>query len=107
MAKFSGKVGYAITNETEPGIWEEEIVERDCIGELLRNTRILVSSSDINDNINISNEVSIIADPYASENFHSMRYITFMGASWKVSNVSVQYPRLILTIGGVYNGEQA
>lgn len=104
MAKFYGTIGYVNTVETEPGMWEERKTERQYSGELVKNTRRLEGSGGVNDNINISNEVSIVADPYAYENFHAMRYIKFMGAKWKISNVEVRYPRLILTIGGVYNG---
>ena len=104
MAKFYGTIGYVKTVETEPGMWEEQKTERQYFGELVKNTRRLESSGGVNDNVNISNEVSIVADPYAYENFHAMRYIKFMGAKWKISNVEVRYPRLILTIGGVYNG---
>ena len=104
MARFYGTIGYVNTVETEPGMWEEQKTERQYSGELVKNTRRLESSGGVNDNVNISNEVSIVADPYAYENFHAMRYIKFMGAKWKISNVEVRYPRLILTIGGVYNG---
>ena len=104
MAKFYGTIGYVKTVETEPGMWEEQKTERQYSGELVKNTRRLESSGGVNDNVNISNEVSIVADPYAYENFHAMRYIKFIGAKWKISNVEVRYPRLILTIGGVYNG---
>lgn len=104
MAKFYGVIGYAATVETEPGIYEEQIVEIEYMGDVLRNTRRLREGSKINDDITISNQISIIADPYASNNFHTMRYVTFMGAKWKVSEVDVQYPRLILTLGGLYNG---
>ena len=104
MAKFYGTIGYVNTVETEPGMWEEQKTERQYSGDLVKNTRRLESSGGVNDNVNISNEVSIVADPYAYENFHAMRYIKFMGAKWKISNIEVRYPRLILTIGGVYNG---
>ena len=104
MAKFCGKIGYASTAETSPGVWEEVITERSYTGELLRNTRRLQGSDRVNSDISISNEVSIIADPFANENFHAMRYIKFMGARWRIESVEVQYPRLILSIGGVYNG---
>ena len=104
MAKFFGKIGYAETVETTPGVWEEKITEREYFGDLIRNTRSLQSGEQLNDNINISNEISIVADPFAYENFHSMRYVEFMNAKWKISNVDVQYPRLILSVGGLYNG---
>lgn len=104
MAKFYGKIGYASTVETKPGVYEEQIVERSYYGDLIRNTRRLQSADQVNDDINISNEISIVADPYATNNFHTMRYAVFMGTKWKISNVEVSYPRLILTLGGVYNG---
>ena len=104
MAKFYGNIGFAETVETEPGVWVEEMTVRPYYGELVRNTRRLENSGGVNDNVNISNDISIIADPYANHNFHSIRYIEFMGVKWKVSNIEVRYPRLILTIGGVYNG---
>lgn len=105
MAKFYGSVGYAVTEETKPGVWKEQIIERQYYGDITRNTRELRSSDQLNDDVNIANEISIVADPFAYENFHAMRYVTFMGAKWKISKVEVQYPRLILTVGGVYNGE--
>ena len=98
MAKFYGVIGYAETKETVPGVWQEQI------SELIRNTRRLNTKTSVNDDIDISNEISILADPYANENFHAMRYIEFMGTKWKINSVEVRYPRLILTVGGVYNG---
>ena len=103
MAKFYGEIGYANIVETEPGVWEEKIIKRNYYGDIIRNTRSLQTSDKVNDNINISNEISIVADPYANENFHSMRYVYFMGAKWKITSVEVKYPRLILSIGGLYN----
>ena len=103
MAKWYGVIGYAETVQTDPGVWESNIIERPYYGDLIRNTRRLDSANQLNDNINIANEISIVADPYANRNFHAMRYAEFMGTKWKISSVEVQYPRLILTIGGVYN----
>lgn len=107
MSKFYGTIGYSVTTEIRPGVWDEVITERDYFGDLVRNTRQYQTSDKLNDNLNISNEISIVADPFAYENFHSMRYVKFMGAKWKISNVEVQYPRLILTVGGVYNERPA
>lgn len=104
MAKWYGKIGYADNVEVEPGVWEDSIVEHPYYGDLNRNTRSLQNSGGINDNINLSNEISIVADPYASENFYKMRYVEFAGTKWKITNVEVKYPRLILSIGGVWNG---
>ena len=103
MAKWFGKIGYAVTEETVPGVWKEQITEREYYGDLIRNNRRLQTADKVNDNIEISNEISIVSDPYANENFHSMRYVYFMGTKWKITSVDVQYPRLVLSIGGVYN----
>ena len=104
MPKFYGNIGYSISKETAPGVWVEDIVEHKYSGDVYRNTRKLQSGNQVNDSIDISNEISILSDPFANENFHSMRYVTYMGAKWKVSSVEVRYPRLILTVGGLYNG---
>ena len=103
MAKFCGIIGYALTVETEPGIYKERIIENQYFGDVIRNSRRLQERSKVNDDINISNQISIIADPFANNNFHAMRYVEFMGAKWKITDVEVQYPRLLLTIGGLYN----
>lgn len=103
MAKFYGIIGYEVTVETEPGIYEETIIENEYYGDIIRNSRRLDQAAQVNDNINISNQISIVADPFANNNFHAMRYIEFMGAKWKITDVEVQYPRLILSIGGLYN----
>lgn len=83
-----------------------KIVEYSYYGDFIRNTRQLQSSDSLNDDINVANEISIVADPFARANFYRMRYVTYMGVKWKISKVEVGYPRLILTIGGVYNGKE-
>lgn len=106
MAKFYGMIGFAETVETKPGVWKPKITEKSYFGDLIRNSRQYESAGQVNDDLNVANEISIVADPYARRNFHSMRYVEFMGAKWKITRVEVQYPRLILTIGGIYsNGE--
>lgn len=107
MAKFYGNIGYIETVEVEPGLWEEQIIERPYYGDLTRNTSRFQSSGGVNDDINISNNISILADPYANENFQHMRYVEFMGAKWKITNAEVQYPRILLTTGGVYNEQSS
>ena len=104
MAKFYGDIGFSTQEQTKPGVWTNVITPRKYFGDVITNSRRSQSSNQLNDNIVISNEISIIADPYANENFHSIVYVEFMGTKWKVSNVSIQYPRLTLTLGDVYNG---
>lgn len=103
MAKFYGDIGYADTKETAPGVWQEQITERPYFGDILRTTSKMQSGEHLNDNLSIDNRLSIVADPFAYENFYTMRYVKWMGALWKITSVEVQRPRLILTIGGVYN----
>lgn len=105
MTKWFGVIGYAETVETTPGVWEEKIVERSYFGDVTRNTRRLQTTDQVNDNIDILNTISVVADPYAYQNYYAIRYAEFMGAKWKVSSVDVQHPRLNLSLGGVYNGE--
>ena len=103
MTRWCGVIGYAETLEIEPGVWSEEFTERKYYGDLLRNSRRLQGSQQINDDITIPNQISILADPYAVQHFHAIRYAELFGTKWKVSSVEVQYPRLILELGGVYN----
>lgn len=108
MAKYAGKIGFVIVSESpaDSGIWVEQPIERTYCGDLIRNARRMKQSQSLNDNITISNQISIVADPFAKENFHSIRYAEYLGAKWKVTSVEVQYPRLVLELGEVYNGEQ-
>ena len=106
MAKFYGPIGYAETVETRPGVWTDRITERKYSGDVIRNASKWSTSSDsTNDDLNINNQISIIADPFAYQNFHTMKYVEFMGTKWKITSVEVKYPRLILSVGGVYNGQ--
>lgn len=108
MAKFYGPIGYGITSETAPGVWTDTIVERNYRGDVLQNYRKISQGESVNDDIEVSNRLSIISDPFAMQHFHTIKYVKWMGAAWKVTTVDAsQRPRLILTIGGVYNGETA
>ena len=104
MAKFYGTIGYIEQVEVRKGVWQEQATERTYYGDVLKNSRKWESTETLNDNLNVSNSISIIADPYAFAHFHSIRYVEWYGAKWKVRDVEVKYPRLILQIGGVYNG---
>ena len=103
MAKYFGKIGYGMTEEVSPGVYEERINERTYYGDVSRNVRRYQRGESVNDNLELDNTVSIVADPFAFEHFSEIRYIVWNGAKWKVKSVEIQYPRLSLTIGGVYN----
>ena len=104
MAKFYGVIGYVDTKDDGHGVWEEETIEKEHYGDILQDTRRYQQSGNVHDNIVMANRISIIATPFAMENSHLIRYVKFMGTKWKVSSIEVQYPRLILTLGDVYNG---
>ena len=107
MAKYYGSVGFNVSKESEtsPGDWISEIVERSYYGEVVRRRRSWKETSNLNDDITISNEISILADPYAYQNLGEIRYVTWHGTKWRVTNMDISYPRITLSIGGVYNGD--
>ena len=105
MAKWYGKVGYSETVETAPGVWMPQDTTREYYGDVIRNsTRWTGNPDSTNDNLTVNSQISIVADPFANDNFYSMKWIEFMGAKWKITSVEPQPPRLILTLGGVWNG---
>lgn len=108
MAKFYGNIGFIKTVETTPGVWEESIYERPYYGELLQNHRRWSSNQEsTNSDLSITNKVSIVSDPYTNKNLHQIRYVEFMGAYWDVTYIDVEPPRIVLSVGGVYNGKTA
>ena len=105
MAKYSGKIGYASDDiEIEPGVHETGIVERKYYGDLVKNYSRTQAPEKIVDDVILSNNISIVADPYAFENFYNIRYAELYGTRWSVTSVDVQRPRLVLTLGGPYHG---
>ena len=103
MARYHGYVGYAIDVEAYPGVWEERISEHEYFGDVLKNRINMQQGSIVNAKITISNSISIIADPFAFEHVYAMRYVIYLGKKWSIVNVSIERPRLILTLGGLYN----
>lgn len=101
--KWSGKIGFVETKETRPGVWENVTTERNFYGDVIRDIRKNQSLGQVNDDINISNRISIVSNSFVRDNLSFMKYIEFMGAKWKITDVEVQYPRLVLTIGGLWN----
>jgi hypothetical protein len=109
--RFSGTVGYATSTETAPGVWTDVITEKQYFGDVIRDTRRLDPSSltppALNAGITLGNSFSILADAYAYENFKKMRYVSWNGSNWTIDNVEVRRPRLILTVGDLWNGNTA
>lgn len=107
MARFRGVIGFGESVETVPGVHEDVITEHIYSGDVLRVSRKLDHPEKINADNSVNNSISIVANAYANENFTEIRYIRWMGKNWKVSTVDVQAPRLILTVGEIYNGPTA
>lgn len=104
MARFFGKVGFAESVEISPGYYEDKITVRKYYGDVIRNVRKNETGEGVIDNVTINNSISIVADEYINGKIFAIRFVEWMGALWKVTNVEVQRPRLILSIGDVYNG---
>lgn len=106
--KFSGKVGFWFEDiEIKPGVYKPRIVEKSYTGDVLKNIRnFQAAENQQNENLRINNRLSIISDLYMQQNWGSIKYVTWNGVNWKVSSVDVSsYPRVILDLGGVYNGK--
>lgn len=105
MAKYCGMIGFAKSVQTAPGVDTLVVEEHKYYGDIIDDNRKWEKSEQLNDDLNVTNKISIIADAFATENLSAMRYAKFMGAAWKIRSVSIAYPRIILTLGGLYNGQ--
>lgn len=107
MARYFGKVGYGFDVNNGAGVWNTQIVEREYYGDVTQDFRRLKDGEKVNKDLTTSTTVSIVADSYANENIRAIRYAEWKGALWEVANVNEERPRLILQLGGVYNGPTA
>lgn len=106
MARFCGIVGYVERQEVKPGVWKDVVTEKTYRGDTVRNKTTWQQNEHVNDDINVSSDISILADAYAYQHFSHIKYVEFMGAKWKVTSASPERPRITLTLGGLYNGQQ-
>lgn len=97
-------IGYATDVETYPGVWEPSMVDRPYFGTLTKNRTTLQQTSEINSGITFNHTLSVVADPFAYENFYSIKYAVYLNKKWIVTAIEMDYPRLNLTLGGMYNG---
>lgn len=105
MAKYHGNIGYAIPVKSALDVTTDEIIEREVYGDVLKNSSKWVSGESLNDNLTISTRISIVADAFAFQHFSKIKYCEWMGVKWKVVEIEPKRPRLILTLGGEWNGE--
>jgi hypothetical protein len=108
MARFSGAVGYSEGQvEQAPGVWVEQIIEKSYFGDVLRSARRSHEGESLNNDLTVNNSISILADDYANEHIHAIKFVVLAGTAWDVDEVTVERPRLLLRLGGVYNGPRA
>jgi hypothetical protein len=107
MGKFYGGIGFSVTSETKPGVYEQVIVEKPYYGDVPKKNIRYQNEQQINDELKINSQISIVCDEYLSEHFSDIRYIKWMGKPWKISSIDVDYPRLILSLGDIYTGKLA
>lgn len=108
--KFSGKIGFWEKDiETKPGVYKSMIVEKAYVGDVMRsNRRFQTAQNQQNENLVISNQISVISDLYMQQNWGSIKYVLWNNVRFKVSSVDIgSFPRIILELGGVYNGKNA
>ena len=106
MAKFYGAIGYALQTEQRPGVWVDTIVEKKYRGDVILDQRRWQSAEKVNDNLNLDNTISILADAYAYTNSGNMKFIVWNDTAWKIQSINIKRPRIIIQIGGVYNGKR-
>lgn len=102
MSRFSGKLGFVMTRETEEGVWLENSVELRVKGTIhslyVRND----NSSSANTNLRLTNEISILMDTKIEEYLETLKYVVWKGSKWEVQSIGVNYPRLTINLGGLY-----
>lgn len=107
MARFYDEIGYGETVESPvgSGVYIDQITKVNLYGDVIREARKLEESGEkLNNDVSVVNRISVVADEYANNHFHLIKYVKWMGTRWTVSNVEVLHPRLILSLGKVYNG---
>lgn len=108
MARFAGKVGYVRTSEKsdQPGVWVRDVKEVFYRGDILRISSAWQNDTKVNDDFTITNKISIVADAFAYANYAHIKFVELGGVKWTVKDATVDRPRIVLSLGGVYNGEQ-
>ncbi len=104
MARFSGNVGYIIEEETAPGVFTQEPIERQMFGDILRSSGSFGAGDKVNSDVRIQPRISVVGDAFAYAHFYDIRYVEYLGHKWDISYIEILRPRIILTLGGRYNG---
>lgn len=104
--KYYGKLGFVEYKETAPGLYVETISEYAYYGDTVRIISHWQGAEKVTEDVKLNNQISVVIDPYALENYANLRYVTFMNSKWKVSAVEIQYPRLVISFGGLYHEQK-
>lgn len=104
MAKFSGLVGYVTQEEKVPGVWVPVENPRKMKGDVIRQSASSQNGNKVNSDISLNHRVSLIGDAYAFGNYYNIKWIELHGRKWEVSSVEIERPRIIVNLGGLWNG---
>ena len=106
--KWYGEIGFREEVEESPGDWIPKITKKNFYGDVLRSSWREQQGDKINPDLQVSNKLSVVADPFIQNNFHKIAYVKYGGAKWTVSDVEQDpdRPRLTLSLGSLYHEEE-
>lgn len=105
MARYSGLVGYVTQEETVPGVWSPVENPRTMKGEIIRQSSTNPDHGKINSDISLNHRVSLWGDAYAFDSYYAIKWIQIDGRKWEVTSVEIKRPRIIVTVGGLWNAQ--
>lgn len=105
MAKFSGLVGYVTTEQTTPGVWLPVETPKRMRGDIIRQSSSRQNDDKVNSDVSLNHRISLVGDAYSFGNYYNIRWIEVDGLKWEVTGIEIQRPRIIVTLGGPYNGQ--
>ena len=103
--KWYGEIGFEMQKETTPGVYDSEFVKRNYYGDTKTLSTRWNTTENLHDDIRLVTKISVMADPFLFEQFPFMKYITFSGHKWTITDIVPNRPRIELTLGGLYNGD--
>lgn len=99
-------LGFSEKNkEVRPGVWKMQPEEVTHRAKLLTYNKDYDSGEEVNDDLKLRNRYEIVMKDKKLD-YQDMRYVIVKGTKWKVSALEFLEVRIIITLGGVYNGGQ-
>ena len=102
MSRFSGKLGFVMTRETEEGVWLEDVVEIPVKGTIRSLWGRNDNNASVNTDLRLTNEISVLMDTKIKTHLETLKYVVWKGSKWEVQSIGVNYPRLTINLGGLY-----